>query len=44
MYKDSNNIVHYVNDLLKVKFTGIDNIKMNIYKDRVLKSRRIEPD
>lgn len=44
MYKDSNNYVHNIYDLLKVKFAGIDNIKMNVYKDRVLKSRKIEPD
>ena len=44
VYYDSNNVSHEIYDLLKVSFTGIDNIKMNIYKDRVLKSRKLEPD
>lgn len=29
---------------MNVAFTGINNIKMNIYKDRVLKGRGIEAD
>lgn len=31
-------------DGLKVAFTSINNLKMVVYKDRVLKGRGIEPD
>lgn len=36
---DNSNIVHYLSDELNVSFTGINNIKMILYKDRILKNK-----
>lgn len=33
---------NYLSKNLKVSFCGINNIKMNIYKDRVIKERKID--